>query len=223
MSDEKLDLILKALDDVSPKRIDAVLKYVRRQRGYASKSSDHEPVKKPEVKVRLTPNQTVMIGGVSAAQLLEKADRSSVNAKRCILYDARGIITAPTFPISASSREVSFVELTPAELGLGRHPSMGSFVTKGFCERWSEDNLDGCELRLCEPEDAPQLLTQYTGSPKGMMTHFAMPSQTDAHKFQCIFRFGGKDKSLIILDSIACHPKLTFDRDSYFVFRLVTK
>jgi hypothetical protein len=234
MSDDTVKSIIRALQDVPPKRLKSVLKYVSRQQigtsdgrfrfgGFYAPDDPCDEVEKAEARRKIAPYQTVTVGGVTVTELLDTAIHSKESAKRCVIGDARDIITSPKFQVSSSCSSVSFVELTPGELGFKRCPSMDMVMTKEFCARWSQAKLDSCAIDLCEPEDAIQLLIQYRGAPKGAVALFSMPSQVDPHGFKCIFRVSGRDESLIILDTVCCHPKRTFGLDDYLVFRLVQR
>lgn len=139
----------------------------------------------------------INIGGTTTEELLKSiVEKRESKKKNEVGNWVRDITTKPAFVISSTPSQVGLVILTPADLGFILPPCTNTFMTKEFCAKWSEENLNGYIIELCEPEDGPQLRLQYQDQPTGEVLWMAMEGIADSVGYPRVFRveryYGGR-------------------------------
>lgn len=124
--------------------------------------------------------KTINIGGTTTEELLKSIEEERESKEKNEVGNwALDIITKTTFSISSVSSQVGLIILTPADIGFILPPRTDTFMRKEFCAKWSEKNLNGYVIELCEPEDGPQLRFQYQDQPIGEVLFMVMERITD--------------------------------------------
>ena len=110
----------------------------------------------------LTILRIINVGGTTKRKLIKTIRQIPAE----INYLASDLMNKEVFKIAIESGTVNLVLLElGTDLGFTENPLTDKFMTKEFCTKWSAKHLDGYVIELCEPEDGPQLRSQYAYQP----------------------------------------------------------
>ncbi len=161
----------------------------------------------------LTVWKTISIGGGTPEELSTKVARSCER----VGYNAKFLMKE--MEVSSPTSNIDLVVLTLDELGFTFNPSTDAFMTREFCTKWSEENLDGCFIELCEAEDGPQLREQYQDQQKYEVLTMVMERISDPGGYKRVFvveRLGSGDRCL---DTDWMRPNTLWSLDTRVVYR----
>ncbi len=175
------------------------------------------------VKKTLTPFVTIRTGGTDEDQLLEDI-RSCCNKDHAPDNLADFVFTHMMansgVSISKKAGTADLVMLSVRELGFIAQPRTDEFMTAKFCTRWSSKNLDGYTIKLCHPEDGPQLLMQWLPQQNDSEFSIAMEAINNPNRSPSIFNVGCRSDGKRWLHTLWAASERKWDLDSRFVFRL---
>ena len=167
---------------------------------------------------RFVRTMSITIGGVSKAELYEKA-----KAVRMVSPYAKRIMKHEQFTTLPKSETVLLIALTPEDLGFTERPTIAEVLNNERLAEWSKINLPDWQVTLNPAEVGPHLAIQYTGQMEGEFLWVGMERIPGSGGRPYIFYLERNDEGGRSLDAHWTYPYALWRLDYLVALRLRKK